>query len=171
MNYIVSFILTSDGLPLNEFAPMFFTVILNKILIWSWEKQRNLNDLKSGSRPKSANFVKMESVKQMYHEFKKSVYGVYGRCKRKELAPKQLPKRRNRKLNWEDLLRHFQKCLDAFHDPEVEHLGTGFLKGDIIKTSTSEYFQNSQRTRTESHFHCRSCVFLNTPMWSNSVMD
>ena len=50
-----------------------------------------------------------------------SIWCVYDWCKRKELAPKQLPKRRNRKLNWEELRRHVQKYPDALLRERAEY--------------------------------------------------
>ena len=52
-----------------------------------------------------------------------SIWCVYDWCKRKELAPKQLPKRRNRKLDWEELRRHVQEYPDALLRERAEYFG------------------------------------------------
>ena len=75
-------------------------------------------------RKRVVDFVKNGGSKaEAARVYEISIWCVYDWCKRKKLAPKQLPKRRNRKLNWQELHRHVQESPDALLRERAEHFG------------------------------------------------
>ena len=75
-------------------------------------------------RQRVVDFVKNGGSKaEASRVYEVSIWCVYDWCKRKELAPKQLPERRNRKLDWKELRRHVQEHPDALLRERAEYFG------------------------------------------------
>ena len=58
-----------------------------------------------------------------------------------------------------------------FPNEPTSNSGTGLLKGDGVKASAVEDFHDANWTGTKPHFHCWSCLFFQSPMRSDPIMD